>query len=156
MLTMDADDHRMPFDGDDESDYPRLYTLNEAREIIPRVRRRLRALKSLALSAERVEQQLGEIRPSMRANGSAARASSLEQELSGVYEQMGVHVEHLLGQGIVLRDVLNGVVDFPCRHRGRVIMLCWQMDEAELGFWHEADAGFLTRQPLDRLPPDDE
>jgi hypothetical protein len=156
MLIVDADDIRMRFDGDDESDFPRLYTQDEARAVIPRVRRRLRALRSLAHSAERVEEQLGGIRPFMRANGSAALASSLEQELGGIYEQMGGHVEFLLKQGVVLRDVLNGVVDFPCRYQGRIIMLCWQMDEAELGFWHEADAGFLTRQPLDALPPDSE
>ena len=131
--------------------YLHLYTVDEARELIPRVRRWLRALQSLAQTVQRVEEDLSQILPAMRANGSAARASSLEQELSGVYEQMGQHVERLLERGIVLRDVVNGVVDFPCQHQGRVIMLCWQVDEDDLGYWHEADSGFLTRQPLDRL-----
>jgi hypothetical protein len=124
--------------------------------MVPRVRRSLRALRSLARSAERVEQQLSEIRPAMRANGSAARASTLEDEMAAVYEQMGQHVERLLQRGIVLRDVLNGVVDFPCRYQGRVIMLCWQVDEPELGYWHEADAGYLTRQSIEHLSPESE
>ena len=131
--------------------YPHLYTVDEARRLLPRVRRWLRALQSLAQSARRVEEELNAILPSMRANGVAGRAASLEQELSGVYEQMGEHVQQLAELGIVLRDVGNGVVDFPSLHRGRVIMLCWQIDEADLGYWHEADAGYLTRQPLDRL-----
>ena len=134
-----------------DGDYPHLFTLKEAKSLIPRVRRWLRALQSLAQSAERIEADLEAILPAMRANGSAARASSLEQELSGVYQQMARHVQHLLERGIVLRDVVNGVVDFPSLHRGRVIMLCWQVDEDELGYWHEADSGFLTRQSLDRL-----
>jgi hypothetical protein len=138
-----------------DGDYPHLFTLKEARALIPRVRRWLRALQSLAQSAERVEEELGGILPTMRANGSAARASSLEQELSGVYQQMARHVQHLLERGIVLRDVVNGVVDFPSQHQGRVIMLCWQVDEDQLGYWHEADSGFLTRQPLDRLARED-
>jgi len=124
--------------------------------VIPQVRRPLRALTSLTLNAEPVEQRLEQIRPAMRANGSAAVASALEQELSGIYEQMGQIVDGLVARGIVLRDGRNGIVDFPCRYRGRVIMLCWQMDEPDLDFWHEADAGFLTRQPLNQLPPDDE
>ena len=135
--------------------YLHLFTVGEARALIPRVRRWLRALQSLAQSAQRAEEDLGQILPAMRANGSAARASRLEQELSGIYQQMGQHVERLLERGIVLRDVMNGVVDFPCLYRGRVIMLCWQVDEDDLGYWHEADSGFLTRQPLDRLPGED-
>jgi len=146
---------RSPSDDGERGPYHHLYTQGEARALVPRIRRRLLLLRTLARHAERVEEELGEIRPAMRANGSAARASTLEQELSGIYEQMATLVEGFLEQGIVLRDILNGVVDFPCLYQGRVIMLCWQMDEPELGFWHEASSGFLTRQPLDLLPPED-
>jgi hypothetical protein len=50
--------------------------------------------------------------------------------------------------GIILRDVDRGLVDFPAIRDGEEIYLCWLLDEAEIAFWHEPDAGFAGRQPL--------
>jgi Uncharacterized conserved protein (DUF2203) len=71
---------------------------------------------------------------------------------------------------IVLRDIDRGLIDFPavqpdgsgaahdcggagCPARGTPdgveVYLCWLLDEeAEIGFWHEPDAGFAGRRPL--------
>jgi hypothetical protein len=50
---------------------------------------------------------------------------------------------------IVLRDLDRGLVDFPALREGAEIYLCWQEGEEEIGFWHEPDAGFTGRRPLD-------
>jgi hypothetical protein len=50
---------------------------------------------------------------------------------------------------IVLRDLDRGLVDFPALREGAEIYLCWQEGEEEIGFWHEPDAGFAGRRPLD-------
>ena len=56
--------------------------------------------------------------------------------------------------GIVLRDVAAGIVDFPALHPGgREVHLCWRRGEPDLGFWHLPDAGFAARRPLP-LPPE--
>jgi hypothetical protein len=49
---------------------------------------------------------------------------------------------------IVLRDVDRGLVDFPSLRDGEEVYLCWLVDESEIGFWHEPEAGFAGRQPL--------
>jgi hypothetical protein len=49
---------------------------------------------------------------------------------------------------IVLRDIDRGLVDFPAIRDGEEIYLCWLVDEPEIGFWHEPEAGFANRQPL--------
>src|SRR5579859_5129119 len=43
----------------------------------------------------------------------------------------------------------NGLVDFPCWKDGREVYLCWQLGEPEVSFWHELDAGFSGRQPVE-------
>ena len=48
----------------------------------------------------------------------------------------------------MLRDVERGLIDFPAIRDGQEIYLCWLLDEDEIGFWHEPDAGFAGRQPL--------
>jgi uncharacterized protein DUF2203 len=50
---------------------------------------------------------------------------------------------------VVLRDLDRGLVDFPALRGGREVYLCWQEGEPGIGFWHEPDAGFAGRRPLD-------
>jgi hypothetical protein len=45
-----------------------------------------------------------------------------------------------------------GLVDFPSEMAGRRVLLCWRVDEAEVQFWHDVDAGYADRQPLQPTP----
>jgi hypothetical protein len=56
-------------------------------------------------------------------------------------------------QGIVLRDPDRGLIDFRALHSGREVLLCWQLGEEDLGWWHLPEDGFAGRRPLP-LPPD--
>jgi Uncharacterized conserved protein (DUF2203) len=49
---------------------------------------------------------------------------------------------------VILRDVENGLIDFPAIRDGREVYLCWLVDEDEITHWHPLDAGFGGRQPL--------
>jgi hypothetical protein len=50
---------------------------------------------------------------------------------------------------VVLRDLERRLVDFPTLRGGREVYLCWEEGEDEIAFWHEPDAGFSGRRPLD-------
>ena len=47
-----------------------------------------------------------------------------------------------------MRDIDRGLIDFPAIRDGAEVYLCWLVDEDEIGFWHERDAGFAGRRPL--------
>ena len=49
---------------------------------------------------------------------------------------------------VVLRDRPR-LLDFPSLRDGREVYLCWQDGEDAIGFWHEPEAGFAGRQPID-------
>jgi hypothetical protein len=51
--------------------------------------------------------------------------------------------------GVVVRDLDSGICDFRARREGREVYLCWQVGEERIAYWHELDAGFRGRQPLD-------
>ncbi len=60
--------------------------------------------------------------------------------------------ESLIGMrelDVVLRDLERGLVDFPAFRGGREVYLCWEEGEDEIAYWHEPDAGFSGRHPLD-------
>lgn len=55
--------------------------------------------------------------------------------------------------GIVLRDLERGLIDFPARSSvGRDYWLCWVVGEPSVRWWHWPEDGFGGRQPLSALP----
>jgi hypothetical protein len=63
-------------------------------------------------------------------------------------------LRELEAQDIVVRDPHRGLIDFPARHPGgRDVLLCWQLGEDDLAWWHLPEDGFAGRRPLP-LPPD--
>jgi hypothetical protein len=57
-------------------------------------------------------------------------------------------VTALAERGILLRDPDAGLVDFPAEVDGRRVFLCWRLGEESVSWYHEADSGFVGRQPL--------
>ena len=51
--------------------------------------------------------------------------------------------------GIDVKDISTGLVDFPSIREGRVVFLCWRMEEETISHWHELETGFAARQPLE-------
>jgi hypothetical protein len=121
------------------------YTLEEARELRGWVATRVQAAQA-ALDVL--------LRP-------AARAALAELDLAtgGAWPgrdvarptlQLQRAVGELQAADIVVRDIPSGLVDFPAVVDGEEIYLCWLVDEPEIGWWHELDAGFAGRRRLGR------
>jgi hypothetical protein len=63
------------------------------------------------------------------------------------------HAEAALAEledvGVVIRQIDRGLVDFPSLGSdGATYLLCWQVGETELNWWHRPEDGFAGRQPL--------
>ena len=67
--------------------------------------------------------------------------------MTGIGGGMRALVEHLESLGIELRDLEQGLVDFPGERDGRPVWLCWRLAEPAVGHWHPIDEGFTSRQP---------
>jgi hypothetical protein len=62
-------------------------------------------------------------------------------------------IDELAAEGIVLRDIERGLIDFPAQASdGRWYWLCWLHGEDAVDWWHWQDTGFAGRTPLDQLP----
>ena len=58
------------------------------------------------------------------------------------------NIEKLESMGCLVKDLELGIVDFYCRFENRDIFLCWKLGEKGIRFWHEADAGYIGRNPI--------
>jgi hypothetical protein len=108
--------------------------------------------------AERVE-WIRDARARLVALGSrgADAVASLDPQTGGAYPGRDVarslvELSRAIGEleavDIVLRDLDRGLIDFPAIRDGEEVYLCWLLDEDEISFWHDPDAGFAGRQPL--------
>lgn len=62
-------------------------------------------------------------------------------------------VDELAREGIVLRDIARGLIDFPAQApSGRWYWLCWLPDEDAVRWWHWPEDGFGGRTPLTDPP----
>ncbi len=78
-------------------------------------------------------------------------ARRIRLRMQGLVDQMAAAVAHIDAEGITLRDIERGLIDFPALVNGRQVWLCWQLGEPAVDFWHELDTGFGSRRPLIEL-----
>jgi hypothetical protein len=128
----------------------RTYTIEEANAALPEVPA---VLLQLAVEKGRLEKVVASLTAHADAgsgNGNAAHADALarsEAEMTEIGGGMRALVEHLESMGIELRDLEQGLVDFPGERDGRPVWLCWLLAEPVVGHWHPIDEGFASRQP---------
>lgn len=125
------------------------YTIAEANELLPQVRS---VLLQLAVEKGRLERAVAALAAHAErstGNGDSGHSTELartEAEMTEIGGGMRALVEHLESLGIELRDLEQGLVDFPGERNGERVWLCWRLAEPEVAFWHPLDQGFDTRQ----------
>lgn len=124
--------------------HERHFTVEEASALLPQVEPMLRALRDARdrLTDEELHEALAGAAP---ANGGGDAGRQVGESFLEVRRLLS----ELEALGIVIRDVDRGLIDFPAIREGREVYLCWQLDEDEIGFWHDLEAGYGGRQPLD-------
>jgi len=85
-------------------------------------------------------------------NGGAEQSENARMNLIRSAGRLRTYLDELDGVGVELKDWALGVVDFPSFAAGREICLCWQYGQDRIEYWHEVDANFAARQPIEALP----
>ncbi len=75
--------------------------------------------------------------------------SELDEQLQREAEAVAHAVEELQALGVLVKDLDRGLVDFPALRDGEEVLLCWQVGEGEVAYWHGLEEGFAGRKPLD-------
>ena len=55
--------------------------------------------------------------------------------------------------GARIRDPALGLIDFPARRAGRIVLLSWKVGEPSVGHWHEIEEDHAGRRPVDEDGP---
>lgn len=143
---------------DPTAHYSRLFTVNEANELLPTLRplveqileniRRLKGASETVIRRERLDADEPNLMNRLRQ----------DSEVAKLIEQVQEWVDEINAHGCMCKGVEQGLIDFPCMLGAEVVFLCWQLGEPTVGFWHRIEDGFAGRKPLldgESSDPDD-
>ena len=128
---------------------PRLFTLNEARALLPEVRDLAQAMRDHKQELDRRRELLAEAGAHAGGNGHGSRdALTAQSKAEQLVRDIQARIDRLAELGVEVKGIDEGLVDFPSEREGRVVYLCWRLGEPDILYWHELHAGFRGRQPL--------
>jgi hypothetical protein len=129
----------------------REFTLEEANaavvELRPVVERMVAHGRKLA-GAQREQRQLV---TRIAGNGGDMQPSDLRELAETIQSEadaIASCAEEIDAAGAQIKSLEEGLLDFPSRREGELVLLCWKLGEGEIEYWHGVDEGFAGRKPL--------
>ncbi len=131
---------------------PRTFTLAEATEALHELRPVAERLVALRARLRLVSERQAELRAAVGSNGHGLTLNDLQlttDELQRLGDELNACIETIQAAGAEVKDLETGLLDFPALREGREILLCWQVGEDAIAWWHGREEGFAGRKPLD-------
>ena len=72
-----------------------------------------------------------------------------DEELERAASELAQSVEQIQAAGVLVKDLDQGLLDFPSLREGEEILLCWRVGEGDIEYWHGLEEGFAGRKPID-------
>ena len=131
-----------------DAHFPRLFTVDEANELLPNVRvlveqileniRRLKSASETVIRKEGLDPETPNLMNRLRD----------DSEIAKLIGQVKGWVEEINSYGCICKGVEQGLIDFPCMLGAEVVFLCWQIGESSVNHWHRIEDGFAGRKLL--------
>lgn len=140
----------------------RVWTLAEANAAVPRVEEMLTECRAIKDELHAARDQVEDLRilwgerihdPSCPDHREFRGHLGRLQECQG---RLRDALERFPAQGIHLKDIEQGLVDFVALRGQEAVYLCYRSGEGRVGHWHPLHGGFAARRPvpdLDGLAP---
>jgi hypothetical protein len=123
--------------------FKKHYTREEARALLPQIRKWLEDLELARVELEKNDRRLA----GLMASGNDTGGSLVNRWVGGMVDIREV-LRKFEEREILIKDLDRGLIDFPAFIGNKEVFLCWEKDEDDIEFWHDIDSGFAGREPL--------
>jgi hypothetical protein len=131
----------------------RTFTLEEAQGLLPVLESLLRTAIDGKKLIEVVDNELQELAHRVFQSGGllvnvvhmARRKAEREKTIPRVKDALA----EIEATGVQVKDLDIGLLDFPCKVEGHIVLLCWKRGELGITHWHDTTEGFAGRKPID-------
>ena len=146
--TPEGDGHEEAVTGKDPCglivQFQKHFTLKEARALLPELRSIFQDAHHRRDAVQKTDAELGE---RLKRTGTDTGGKEVSVLLMDML-QLNVQLRRLQEMGVQIKDFERGLVDFPHLREGREVFLCWELEEDDIEFWHDIDAGYSGREKL--------
>ncbi len=129
----------------------RLFTPDEANAALDELRPIAERMVERRRRLVGAERRQAELVARIAGNGGDLTPSDIRAAAEEVVEAAEALVEcvrQIDEAGVQVKDLDEGLLDFPAKRDDADILLCWKVGEPEVAFWHSVDEGFAGRKPL--------
>lgn len=129
----------------------RHFTAEEANAALQQVRPLVEQLVATRREHVAALERQEELEHKIRGNGGdipPAELAAASAEVDAVGRRLARLVDEIGRHGAEVKDPDSGLVDFPALRGRETVLLCWQLGEDEIGYWHTLEGGFAGRRPL--------
>lgn len=129
-----------------------LFSVEEANRVLQEVRPKVEALVRAKADFDKAQARADVLRVATAGaspeNPDVAELQVLEKRTQTLTDQISGGVTEIHRRGALVKDLDRGLVDFYALSGDRLVFLCWQLGEPEVGHWHPLEGGFSGRMPL--------
>lgn len=131
----------------------RRFTLAEAQELLDGELRALaeRMVEVRARSRD-LESRWRKLVIAIGSNGGnmeRPEVRDLRETVEASHAELNEIIARFTAEGVQVKDMDTGLIDFPAEVDGQDALLCWHVGEPRIAFWHSPDDGFAGRRPLE-------
>ena len=126
---------------------PQYFTLQQANEALKIIRPLMDEVQAIRRKILAKQPEAWPAIEKSAGNGGNRALSDMVED----FEKLDALIHQILDIGAQIKDINTGLLDFSALKDGREVYLCWQYGEDDIQFWHEIEAGFAGRQPIERF-----
>jgi hypothetical protein len=129
----------------------RYFTAEEANEALEEVRPLTEELVEHRRGLAELQERQVALTVRIAGNGGNVQpheVQGLQERLDEALAGIARCVARIHELGALVKDLDQGLVDFPAQRGEEEVLLCWRLGEEEVGFWHGLEEGFSGRRPL--------
>ncbi|HWX91216.1 MAG TPA: DUF2203 domain-containing protein [Terriglobales bacterium] len=131
----------------------RTFTLQDAQMLLPTLESLLRTAINSKKLIEDVDTEMQNLAHRVFLNGgtlvNVVEVARRKAEREKAVQRAKDAIAEIHATGVQVKDIDIGLLDFPCKVEGEIILLCWKLGEVKITHWHSTEEGFAGRKPID-------
>jgi len=74
--------------------------------------------------------------------------TKVKKKIMVLTDELNDILEEIEETGVIIKDVEQGIVDFPSTFQGKEMYFCWKFGEKNVEHWHEEHCNFKSRKKI--------
>jgi hypothetical protein len=129
----------------------RYFTAEQANEALVEVRPLVEEMVERRHTLAQLQERQAAFESQIAGNGGdfdPGELRELQEKLGEEATAVARCVARIHELGVLVKDLDEGLVDFPARRGDEDVLLCWKVGEESVAYWHGLEEGFAGRKPL--------